>query len=93
MRQCALAVLLLLLATEVGGEEPGLSKGPADPADIASRCAVMAGRTDRAYLNCAEHDRPTRKPRDPSLSDGPIPRFRDTITDGQPGRRYRPPGQ
>jgi hypothetical protein len=92
MRRCSLAVMLLL-AAEVGGEAPGLSKGPADPADIGTRCAAIAGRTDRAYLNCAEHDRPGLKARDPALPEGPVPRFRGTITDGQPGRRYRVPGQ
>jgi hypothetical protein len=92
MRRCALSVLLLL-AAEVGGEEAGLSKGPADPSPIGTRCGVMAGRTDRAYLNCADQVRPALKTGDPALSEGPVPRFRDTITDGQPGRRYRAPGQ
>lgn len=92
MRQWAL-VVLLLLAAEVGEEDAGLSKGPADPADIGTRCAAMAGRTDRAYLNCAEHDRRARKAGESSVSEGPVSRFRGTITDGQPGRLYRPPGQ
>ena len=92
MRQWAL-VVVLLLAAEVADEDAGLSKGPADPSDIGTRCAVMAGRADRAYLNCAEHDRRASRTRDPSVSDGPVPRFRGTITDGQPGRLYRPPGR
>ena len=92
MREWAF-VVLLLLAAEVGDEEAGLSKGPTDPSDIGTRCAVMAGRTDRAYLNCAEHDRRAPRTGDPSASEGPVPRFRDTITDGQPGRLYRAPGR
>ena len=48
-------VILLAAAAEIGAEEtPGLSKGPANPAEIGTRCAVMAGREDRAYLNCPE---------------------------------------
>lgn len=92
MRKCAFAIALLL-ASEMGGEEVGLSTGPADPGDIGTRCSVMAGRTDRAYLNCAGHEQPALKTHDPALSEGPAPRFRGTITDGQPGRRYRVPGQ
>jgi hypothetical protein len=52
MRRCAL-VALLLLAAETGSDETGLSKGPENPADLGSRCAVLAGREDRAYLDCA----------------------------------------
>jgi hypothetical protein len=51
MRQCALAVFLLL-AAEVGGEETGLSKGLPDPSHIGTQCGVMAGRTDRARTSC-----------------------------------------
>ena len=50
-------VTLLLLTIESGPEPIGLSKGPMDPADIGNRCAVMAGRDDRAYLDCAEQAR------------------------------------
>lgn len=49
---------------EIGAEETGLSKGPADPADIGSRCAVMAGRDDRAYLHCADEARRRTAPAD-----------------------------
>lgn len=52
MRRCALAVLLLL-AAQNASDETGLSKGPENPADLGSRCAVLAGREDRAYLDCA----------------------------------------
>ena len=45
-------VPVLMLALESGADETGLSKGPADPADLGSRCSVMAGREDRAYLDC-----------------------------------------
>jgi hypothetical protein len=45
---------LLFLTIESDPEAIGLSKGPMDPADIGNRCAVMAGRDDRAYLHCAE---------------------------------------
>ena len=45
---------LLLLMTDADTETTGLSKGPLDPADIGSRCAVTAGREDRAYLHCSE---------------------------------------
>jgi hypothetical protein len=45
---------LLIQAASVSAQETGLSKGPFNPADIGSRCAVLAGRDDRAYLNCLE---------------------------------------
>jgi hypothetical protein len=45
--------MLLLVAMEGDTDEIGLSKGVANPADIGSRCAAMAGRDDRAYLDCA----------------------------------------
>jgi hypothetical protein len=51
MRRWALA-MLLMVATQNSTEETGLSKGPADPADLGTRCSVMAGREDRAYLDC-----------------------------------------
>jgi hypothetical protein len=57
---CAVVALWLLLA-QVHGEDTGLSKGPVNPADIGTRCGVMAGRDDRAYLNCAEQERAARK--------------------------------
>ncbi|HEX3179276.1 MAG TPA: hypothetical protein VHZ49_21560 [Methylomirabilota bacterium] len=50
----SVAIGLMLLALDLDLEMPGLSKGPADPADIGTRCAVMAGRADRAYLPCAQ---------------------------------------
>ena len=50
----ALFFLFCLPLTETSPNETGLSKGPANPADIGNRCAVMAGREDRAYLNCPE---------------------------------------
>jgi hypothetical protein len=53
IRHVALAALLAL-AMENQSEETGLSKGPENPADIGSRCAVLAGREDRAYLDCGK---------------------------------------
>jgi hypothetical protein len=61
MRPGVLAALLML-AMQSSNEEPGLSKGPTDPADIGTRCSVMAGREDRAYLNCAQQARPASPP-------------------------------
>jgi hypothetical protein len=43
---------LLIVALESGADETGLSKGPADPAELGTRCSVMAGREDRGYLDC-----------------------------------------
>lgn len=67
-RRSALQILLLLAmeigVMEIGAEETGLSKGAADPADIGSRCAVMAGRDDRAYLHCADEARQRTAPVD-----------------------------
>jgi hypothetical protein len=63
MRRAALAALCLGLIVEVGGEDAGLSPGPANPADIGTRCAVIAGREDRGYLNCAEQKRSAQRPR------------------------------
>ena len=51
IRQLAL-LALLLSEIETGVESIGLSKGPIDPADIGRRCAPMAGRHDRGYLDC-----------------------------------------
>jgi hypothetical protein len=53
MRRGALAALLVL-AMESGSEETGLSKGPQNPADIGSRCSALAGREERAYLDCGK---------------------------------------
>jgi hypothetical protein len=51
MRQGALAALLMLVV-QGDTDETGLSKGPENPADLGSRCAPIAGREDRAYLDC-----------------------------------------
>ena len=56
-RRCAF-LTLLFLTIESDPETIGLSKGSTDPADIGSRCAVMAGRDDRAYLHCADRTEP-----------------------------------
>jgi len=79
---------LMLLALEIDPDVDGLSKGPSNPADIGTRCAVMAGREDRAYLSCAE-----QATRPSGVSDG-----RDGSSPDQPrldqaghehsGRRY-----
>jgi hypothetical protein len=80
-------VLLILLGGEPGGDETGLSRGPADPADLGTRCAVMAGRDDRAYLKCAEPERAVPRPNDALRLDRP---FTDHPGgDGRP-RRYPP---
>lgn len=88
-RRSALQILLLLVL-EIGAEETGLSKGAADPADIGSRCAVMAGRDDRAYLHCADEARRRTAPADGTRgtpSDRPRP---EQSGGGQDGvtRRY-----
>jgi hypothetical protein len=57
-----LVATLLLQAASVSAQETGLSKGPVNPADIGTRCAVMAGRDDRAYLNCLERHGATVSP-------------------------------
>jgi hypothetical protein len=49
---------LLVLAMQSGSEEPGLSKGLDDPADLGTRCSVLAGRDDRAYLDCGKQAPP-----------------------------------
>jgi hypothetical protein len=54
MRGYALAALVML-ALDAGADEVGLSKGAADPADLGTRCSAMAGREDRAYLDCGKH--------------------------------------
>lgn len=59
------ALALVLLSMELDAGTIALSKGPTDPADIGSRCAVMAGREDRAYIDCAEQAR-----RSPTVSEG-----------------------
>lgn len=53
IRRVALATLLVL-AMQGEREETGLSKGPENPADLGSRCSVLAGREDRAYLDCGK---------------------------------------
>jgi hypothetical protein len=63
LNRCALAALVLLGA-ELGGDETGLSRGPADPSDLGTRCAAIAGREDRAYLKCAEPERAGPQPSD-----------------------------
>jgi hypothetical protein len=56
---------LLRLMADADTETSGLSKGPLNPADIGSRCAVTAGREDRAYLHCSEQaQRPAAPPRE-----------------------------
>ena len=57
-----IVLALLLLMTDADTETTGLSKGPLDPADIGSRCAVMAGRDDRAYLHCSDQTQPPAAP-------------------------------
>jgi len=57
---------LLLLMAESDTETSGLSKGPLNPADIGSRCAVTAGREDRAYLHCSEQ---AQRPAAPTQED------------------------
>jgi hypothetical protein len=87
--------ILLLLTLEIGDEETGLSKGPADPADTGSRCAVMAGRDDRAYLHCAEHARRRAVSTD-ETGGTPSDRSRPDHSGGSHGgatRRYLPRGR
>lgn len=91
MSEGALAVLLML-ALESGGEVTGLSKGPDNPADIGSRCAVLAGREDRGYLHCGKHAPPAATsgggaPTEPSRP--------EPFGVGREGtdRRYRPRGR
>jgi hypothetical protein len=57
---CAFAVSLLCWPKLMvrGWSEHGPILGK-----IGMRCGVMAGRTDSAYLNCANHDRPALKKR------------------------------
>ena len=84
--------MLLLLTMEIGDEETGLSKGPENPADIGSRCAVMAGRDDRAYLHCAEQARRRSTAADES-SGASDARIQPGWTDGNAARRYPVRGQ
>jgi hypothetical protein len=58
-----LIAALLVQATGVSAQETGLSKGPVNRADIGTRCAVIAGRDDRAYLNCLESQSAPSPPR------------------------------
>jgi hypothetical protein len=80
---------LLLLATEVDTDEIGLSKGAANPADIGSRCAVMAGRDDRAYLDCAEAARRGATGGSATSPEGPRP-DRPGWSQGGVRRPYHP---
>jgi hypothetical protein len=87
MKRYVLATMVLVSA-EVGGDETGVSRGPANPADLGSRCAVMAGRDDRAYLNCAEQEPSTPKANNATRIQRP-----DTdhpSSDSRPARRYPP---
>ena len=93
-RRSALPILLLLAmeigAMAIGAEEAGLSKGAANPADLGHRCAVMAGRDDRAYLHCADEARRRMAPADGTRgtpSDGLRPEHSDSSRDGVT-RRY-----
>jgi hypothetical protein len=52
MRCTLLAFLFVTMDGDT--DTSGLSKGPLNPADSGSRCAAMAGREDRAYLDCME---------------------------------------
>jgi hypothetical protein len=85
MRRGVLAGLLLLIA-ETTSDETGLSKGPENPADLGSRCAALAGREDRAYLDCA-----AQAPK-ASSNDAPSPERPRTGPSGSAteggGRRY-----
>ena len=87
-RGVLLALLLALEPGADGSEVTGLSKGPGNPADIGSRCAALAGRDDRAYLDCAEQAgsaakggeaaRPKRaRPEHPGWDPGPRRRLRE----------------
>lgn len=63
MRRCGL-LLLILVALESGAasertDETGLSRGDVNPTDLGTRCSVLAGRDDRAYLDCGA---PASKP-------------------------------
>jgi hypothetical protein len=79
---------LFFPATIAAAQETGLSKGPLNPADIGTRCAVMAGRNDRAYLNCLEQHGATVSP--PAKEGARNQRrFTDHPGDGQsPAGRY-----
>jgi hypothetical protein len=80
--------MLLLLAMEIADEETGLSKGPANPADIGSRCAVIAGRDDRAYLHCAEQARRRATAADESGIPSDRPHVHPGWSDDGVTRRY-----
>lgn len=81
-------VVLWLAAAEIGDEETGLSKGPANPADLGTRCAVLAGREDRAYLHCAEPTPATPKRREPVRLERS---YTDQGRSGYPSRPALPP--
>jgi hypothetical protein len=68
------------------GEIADASRRPGgiNPADIDSRCSIMAGRTDRAYLDCAAFaQQEGRTPAVQFIIDNPPP----TVTRG-PLRLY-----
>jgi hypothetical protein len=77
---------LLVLAMQSGSEELGVSKGLADPADLGTRCSVLAGREDRAYLDCGKQA-PQASTSSIAPPDGPRP---DQVGVGREGsgRRY-----
>jgi len=87
IRQVALAALLAL-AMENESEETGLSKGPDNPADIGSRCAVLAGREDRAYLDCGKLAPPSSTSRGVAPGEPPRPEPSASGHEGEAGR-YR----
>jgi hypothetical protein len=83
-----LVAATLLCAAAIGADQTGLSKGPENPADIGNRCAVLAGRGDRAYLDCAEQGRTARNVNEAT---GVERRRTDDWTSGhesRPARRY-----
>jgi len=91
MRRCGV-LMLLLVALESGPatertDETGLSRGDANPAEVGTRCAVLAGRDDRAYLDCG-----TQAPKPTSSSDATLnDRLRIDPSGGgheSAGRRY-----
>jgi hypothetical protein len=85
-RRGALAALLVL-AMQGDGEETGLSKGPQNPADLGTRCSVLAGREDRAYLDCGKQAPQPPAPRQVTPPEQPRPDHSGTGREGT-GRRY-----
>lgn len=84
MRRCLFVVLSLAAV----GDDTGLSKGPANPADMGTRCAAIAGRDDRAYLNCGQQGKPTENASSPSQSAPAHTRPPDVRPDEGVSRRY-----